>query len=127
MIFHLEFLAEDEMELAAAVLLAAKHRVETIGPIDTHQPDHREEYPHADSRRAFEVKWIEVFDIMPSISRLKERKRIDLSGSLKHDGLPQLQREPCIGIARGVKVGREAVALVTAQRDGLGRIAARIA
>ena len=38
----LEFLAEYEVEVAATTI--AIHFVETVGPVDTHHTNHRQEY-----------------------------------------------------------------------------------
>ena len=66
------------MELAAAILFAAEHVVETIGPVDTQKADHGQEDAHADSGRPFHVEGIEILHARLSITALDEGQGIDV-------------------------------------------------
>ena len=73
----LKFLSDDKVEIASASLRAAVWAVETVGPVDTHQPDHREEDADADAGRPFQVERIEVFQVRPCVTGFDEDQSVD--------------------------------------------------
>ncbi len=60
----LEFLSEHKVEVTATALLGTIlvgiDIVETIGPIDTHQADHRQEQTYTDTGRTLHLEGVEV-------------------------------------------------------------------
>ena len=68
----LEFLTEDEVEVASAFL--SKHFVETVCPVDTHHTDHRQIDAHTGSGGTLEVERRHVLHVGPCVSAFKEAR-----------------------------------------------------
>ena len=64
----LEFLSQDEVELAAAIFLGAEYLVEAVGPVNTHHTNHRQEDADTDTGRTFQFERIELADVLPSVT-----------------------------------------------------------
>ena len=95
-------LSDKEVELASVLL----HRiVETVAPVDTEQTDHREEPPHADTCGTLDLERIELLDVRPAVSTLKEAQHEDRGLWLEDDRITELHRELVIDIAGIVAVG----------------------
>ena len=81
------------MELAAT--LRAKHFVETISPVDTHQAHHRKEDAHTQTGTALHVERIELAGFLPSVTGLKESKTVD-GGVTKQEWIAKLKAETVV-------------------------------
>ena len=64
----LKLLSKEEMELAFSI----NRIIETIAPVHSEKPNHRQEDSHADTGRPLYLERIEVFYIGPSITAFKE-------------------------------------------------------
>ena len=60
------------MELAAAVLLGTEYLVETVGPVDTHHTNHRQEDADTDTGRTFQIKRVELVYVVPGVTGFNE-------------------------------------------------------
>ena len=61
------------MELA----LSVDRIIESPSPVNTQKSNHREENPHADTRRTLNLEWIELSDIRPAVTSFEEQQSID--------------------------------------------------
>ena len=118
----LEFLSQNEVELTAA--FGAKHFVEAVSPVDTHQTYHRKEDANTQSGTAFDLEGVEFLGLGPGISAFDESESID-RGVTQHEGITQLQSHTRIGIAF-CSVRRKRTVLVSTQANGLFCISRRI-
>ena len=67
--FHkLKFLTQDEVEVASTAF--ALYLVETVGPVDTHQTNHRQEDAHTHTGRTFQLEGVEILELGPGITAL---------------------------------------------------------
>ena len=92
----LEFLSEDEVELAAALL--SVYGVETVSPVDTHQAYHRKEDTYTDTGGALHVEGIKLLGLCPRITTLNECEAVDGSVA-EEERIAELQRHTVIGIS----------------------------
>ena len=90
--------------------------VETVGPVDTHQSDHRQVNADTEAGRAFHVEGIEVACIAPCVTSLKESESVD-GGVAQHERIAQLEGEAVVGI--GIVAAVAARRTLTA--EGIGR------
>jgi hypothetical protein len=67
-----ELLSNDEVELASAVGPASPDRVETVGPVDTHQSNHGEEDTCTHAGRTLQIERIDLFQRVPRITCFQE-------------------------------------------------------
>ena len=115
------------MELAPVLLFRS---VEAVAPVDTEQTDHREEHPHADTCRTLDLERIELLDVRPAVTSLKEAQHEDRGLRLEDDRVTELHRELVIDIAGIVAVGvvrchvprRKGVVLVATEGDDIGSV-----
>ena len=127
----LEFLADQEVELAAA-LLAVDIVVETVAPVDAEHTDDRQVDTGADTGGTLDFERIELPDVRPGVTAFEEDQRKDRGLRLEDDRITEFDRELVIdiariGVARRVVLGRgerrQGVVVVTAESDDLGTVA----
>ena len=121
MLSCLEFLSEDEVEMAASVGLAAKHLVEAVSPVNTKQTDHGQEDTSADTYRTLHIQRIELLDAAPSITALSKYQAVEVRARTQDEGVAKFHRETVVGITR-LASWCERTIVVTAHSDGLGSI-----
>ena len=56
-VLRLELLTDDEVELTSTISIVI---VESVSPVNSEKPDHREEDPHTDTGRPSDLERIEV-------------------------------------------------------------------
>ena len=91
------------MEVTAAVLGIIK----SVSPVNSEQADHRKEDSHTHTGAALDMERIELLDVGPAVTALKEDKCEDGGRWLENDRIPQLDGKLVlnvsgIGITRGV-------------------------
>ena len=108
--------------------------VEAVGPVDTHQADHRQEDAHADACRAFHVEGIEFLRVGPRVTAFEEGQSVD-GGVAEHEGIAQFEREAVVGVGvviaaraglEGCRV-RDGAVFIAAQSDGFLGVAIAVA
>ena len=122
----LEFLSDDEVELASSAVAAAEHLVETITPVYTHQTDHRQEDADTHTGRTLHVEGIELLYVCPCITAFGKCQGVDLRGGFEHHGVAQLERHARVGVAF-ISVGGQRAVFITAEADGLCGVGAGVA
>ena len=89
------------MEIAATSLLSTAgvgiDIVETVGPVDTHQTNHREEDTYAETCRTLHLEGVEVSDLCPGITTLEEPESVD-GGVAQHERIAEFQGEAVVGV-----------------------------
>ena len=117
---NLKLLAEDEVEVAAANILAGGSVfVKAIGPVDTHQTDKVEEQADTHTGRLAKGEGVHLAHIRPSISGFYKAEGIDVGGGFKHEGIAEFETETRVGIGVSGVVAGDGAVFITAQGDGL--------
>ena len=65
----------NQHEVAAATL--AVYLVEAVGPVDTHEADHRQLNTHTETARTLKVEGIELLNRSPCVATFKEAESVD--------------------------------------------------
>ena len=122
-----ELLADQEVELSLSVLLV----VESISPVDSEKSDDRQINPHADTGGTLDLERIEIADVGPAVTSLKEYEGENRGLWLHHDRIPELDSELVIYISgigisvRAVcrrKIRGQEIVLITTEGYDLGTV-----
>ena len=93
----LEFLSDDEVELASSGVAATEYSVETITPVYTHQTNHRQEDADPHTGRTHHVEGIELRYVWPWITAFGKCQGVDLRGGYEHHGVARDERHVRVG------------------------------
>ena len=115
----LEFLSENEVEVAAAAF--AEHFVEAVCPVYTHESDHGELYAHAGTGAAFKLEGVELAYRGPGVAGLEEGEGVDGGALLEHQREVEFEAHAGVGVAFGAPRGERAV-VVAAQGYCFGSV-----
>ena len=88
----LEFLTQDEVELASTLLILASvpNLVETVCPVDTHQTYHWQEDTNTHTGTTLHAEWVEVLGIIPGVTSLNKGQTIN-GGITQEEWITELQ------------------------------------
>ena len=95
MIFVLELLTDHEVELASAISVMI---VKSVSPVNSKETDHRQEDSDTGAGRSSDLERIEISDIRPTVTSLKEQQCIDSRLRLKYHRIAKLDCELIIYI-----------------------------
>ena len=114
-----ELLTEHEVDLTSAA--GSPYLVETVGPVDTKEAEHREIDPGSDAGASLKVEGGEIFHVIPCVARLGECYGIDGGGGLEQEREVELESELAVGITLIARRSELSV-LISAHTDSLGGV-----
>ena len=98
----LELLSDHEVELALSVYRI----VESPSPVNSEKSDHRQEDSHTHTGRPLDLERIEIPDVRPAVTSLKEEQCIDCGLRLKDNRISELYSKLIIDITGILVTGR---------------------